>query len=152
MPLSDVVIRNAKPREKPFKMGDSLGLFLLVQPSGGKLWRLKYRINGREKKFALGVYPDVSLSDARRRRDEARRLLADGKDPSLEKQREKTRSRIEAHNTFGAIAEEYCRKRRRDGAKAWATSTARSEEHTSELQSLMRISYAIFRLTKKTQK
>src|SRR3546814_18313511 len=110
MPLSDVVIRNAKPREKPFKMGDSLGLFLLVQPSGGKLWRLKYRINGREKKFALGVYPDVSLSDARRRRDEARRLLADGKDPSLEKQREKTRSRIEANNTFGAIADEYCRK------------------------------------------
>src|SRR3546814_7074473 len=116
MPLSDVVIRNAKPREKPFKMGDSLGLFLLVQPSGGKLWRLKYRINGREKKFALGVYPDVSLSDARRRRDEARRLLADGKDPSLEKQR-------------------------------------RSEEHTSELQSLMRISYAGFCLkTKKTNK
>src|SRR3546814_254039 len=134
MPLSDVVIRNATPREKPFKMGDSLGLFLLVQPSGGKLWRLKYRINGREKKFALGVYPDVSLSDARRRRDEARRLLADGKDPSLEKQREKTRSRIEANNTFGAIAEEYCRKRRRDGEKAWATSTAtRSEYLLSQL-------------------
>src|SRR3546814_8635916 len=118
MPLSDVVIRNAKPREKPFKMGDSLGLFLLVQPSGGKLWRLKYRINGREKKFALGVYPDVSLSDARRRRDEARRLLADGKDPSLEKQRETTRSRI------------------------------RSEEHTSALQSLMRSSSAVFCLKK----
>ncbi|MCW0197665.1 integrase arm-type DNA-binding domain-containing protein [Sphingopyxis sp.] len=134
MALSDVAIRNAKPREKPFKMGDSLGLFLLVQPSGGKLWRLKYRVNGREKKLGLGVYPDVGLSEARRRRDEARRLLADGKDPSLEKQREKTRSRIEAGNTFGAIAEEYCRKRRRDGERAWATATAtRSEYLLSQL-------------------
>lgn len=57
MPLSDVAIRNAKPREKPYKMGDSLGLFLLVQPSGGKLWRFKYRFLRREKKLALGTYP-----------------------------------------------------------------------------------------------
>lgn len=134
MALSDVAIRNAKPREKPFKMGDSLGLFLLVQPSGGKLWRYKYRIYGREKKLALGIYPDVSLSEARRRRDEARRLLADGKDPSLERQREKARARIEADNTFGAVANEYCRKRRRDGDRAWATSTAtRSEYLLSQL-------------------
>lgn len=134
MALSDVAIRNAKPREKPFKMGDSLGLFLLVQPSGGKLWRYKYRIYGREKKLALGIYPDVSLSEARRSRDEARRLLADGKDPSLERQREKVRARIEADNTFGAVANEYCRKRRRDGDRAWATSTAtRSEYLLSQL-------------------
>lgn len=134
MALSDIAIRNAKPREKPYKMGDSLGLFLLVQPSGGKLWRLKYRVDGREKKLGLGNYPETGLSDARRRRDEARRLLAEGKDPSLEKQREKARSRIEAGNTFGAIADEYCRKRRRDGDRAWATATAtRSEYLLSQL-------------------
>src|SRR3546814_11703663 len=109
-------------------MGDSLGLFLLVQPSGGKLWRFKYRINGREKKFALGVYPDVSLSDARRRRDEARRLLADGKDPSLEKQREKTRSRIDANNTFGEIAHENCHQTPRDGEQAWRCGERRAGE------------------------
>ncbi|OHD02963.1 MAG: integrase [Sphingopyxis sp. RIFCSPHIGHO2_01_FULL_65_24] len=134
MALSDIAIRNAKPREKPFKMGDSLGLFLLVQPSGGKLWRLKYRIHGREKKLSLGQYPEISLSDARRRRDVARSLIADGKDPSLEKQREKMRSRLEAANTFSAIADEYCRKRRRDGERAWATATAtRSEYLLSQL-------------------
>lgn len=82
MPLTDVAIRNAKPRDKPYKLGDTLGLFLLVQPSGGKLWRLKYRIDGREKKLGLGTYPAVGLGDARRRRDEARELIAAGKDPS----------------------------------------------------------------------
>ena len=74
-----------------YKLADALGLFLLVQPSGGKLWRLKYRVDGREKKLGFGTYPEVSLSDARKRRDEAREQLAAGKDPSLEKQREKTR-------------------------------------------------------------
>src|SRR3989344_4512009 len=124
MALSDIAIRNAKPREKPFKMGDSLGLFLLVQPSGGKLLRFKYRIHGREKKLSLGQYPEISLSDARRRRDVARSLIADGKDPSLEKQREKMRSRLEAANTFSAIADEYCRKRGRGGKRVWAPATA----------------------------
>lgn len=72
MPLTDLQCRSAKPRDKPYKLGDSLGLFLLVQPTGGKLWRLKYRIAGREKKLALGTYPEVPLSDARRARDHAR--------------------------------------------------------------------------------
>lgn len=61
MALTDTAIRNAKSREKPYKLGDSLGLFLLVQPSGGKLWRMKYRINGREKKLGIGTYPEVVL-------------------------------------------------------------------------------------------
>jgi hypothetical protein len=74
MPLTDVAIRNAKPREKPYKIGDTLGLFLLVQPSGGKLWRVKYRIDGKEKKLAIGIYPQVGLAEARRRRDAAREL------------------------------------------------------------------------------
>lgn len=93
MALSDVAIRNAKPRAKPYKMGDSLGLFLLIQPSGGKLWRQKYRMDGREKKLGIGTYPEVSLSEARRRRDEAREMIAAGKDPSREKQRDRLRAR-----------------------------------------------------------
>ena len=72
MALTDVAIKNAKSDEKPYKMGDAGGLFLLVQPSGGKLWRLKYRVDGREKKLAIGPYPEISLAEARRRRDDAR--------------------------------------------------------------------------------
>lgn len=64
MALTDIAIRNAKPRLKPYKLADALGLFVLVQPSGGKLWRLKYRIECREKKLGFGIYPEVSLSDA----------------------------------------------------------------------------------------
>lgn len=135
MALTDVAIRNAKPKAKPFKLGDSLGLFLLVQPSGGKLWRLKYRIDGREKKLGLGTYPEVSLSEARRRRDDARELIAAGKDPSREKQRDILQARAMAGNSFAGIAEEYCDKRKRDGDKGWAPATAtRSEYLLSQLR------------------
>ena len=133
MPLTDVAIRNAKPRDKPYKVGDTLGLFLLVQPSGGKLWRVKYRIDGKEKKLAIGIYPQVGLAEARRRRDAARGLVAAGKDPGREKQREKVRSRIQAETTFDAIAAEFCQKRRRDGQKAWAVSTATRSEYLLSL-------------------
>lgn len=135
MALTDVAIRNAKPKAKPFKLGDSLGLFLLVQPSGGKLWRLKYRIDGREKKLGLGTYPEVSLSEARRRRDDARELIAAGKDPSREKQREVRQARVMVGNSFASIAEEYCDKRKRDGEGGWAPATAtRSEYLLSQLR------------------
>ncbi|WP_411341755.1 integrase arm-type DNA-binding domain-containing protein [Sphingopyxis sp. J-6] len=135
MALTDVAIRNAKPKAKPFKLGDSLGLFLLVQPSGGKLWRLKYRIDGREKKLGLGTYPEVSLSEARRRRDDARELIAAGKDPSREKQRDILQARAMAGNSFAGIAEEYCDKRKRDGDNGWAPATAtRSEYLLSQLR------------------
>jgi len=133
MALTDIAIRNAKPRPKPYKLADALGLFRLVQPSGGKLWRLKYRVEGREKKLGFGVYPDVSLSDARKRREEARELLATGKDPSREKQRDKAKARIDAGNTFTAIASEYCQKRRRDGTKGWAPATAIRSEYLLSL-------------------
>lgn len=89
MPLTDTAIRAAKPGQRPYKLGDSLGLFLLVQPSGGKLWRLKYRVDGREKKVGFGTYSEVSLAEARRRRDEARELVAAGKDPRVKSSREK---------------------------------------------------------------
>lgn len=135
MPLTDLQCRTAKPREKPYKLGDSLGLFLLVQPTGGKLWRLKYRIAGREKKLGLGTYPEVSLSDARKGRDHARQLIANGKDPSLEKQRRKARSLINAENTFEAVAAEYIEKRSRDGDKPWSPSTrSKNEWMLSELK------------------
>lgn len=133
MPLTDIAIRTAKPRQKAYKLFDMQGLFVLVQPSGGKLWRLKYRFGGVEKKLSLGTYPLVSLRDARKKRDDARDLLADGKDPSFEKQREKLRAHTLAENTFTSIANEYCSKRRRDGDRAWAPATAMRCEYLLSL-------------------
>lgn len=133
MALTDVAIRNAKPGAKPTKLADGGGMFLLVTPAGGKLWRLKYRIDGREKLLAIGAYPEIGLGEARRRREEARELIALGKDPSREKQREKVRARIEAADTFNAICEEYCQKRRRDGIKGWAPATAIRSEYLLSL-------------------
>ncbi|OGA28420.1 MAG: hypothetical protein A3I01_05585 [Betaproteobacteria bacterium RIFCSPLOWO2_02_FULL_65_24] len=76
MPLSDIVIRKAKPADKPVRLFDGGGLYLEISPTGGELWRLKYRFGGKEKRLALGIYPDVSLALAREGRDEARKLLA----------------------------------------------------------------------------
>tara|TARA_R110000868_G_scaffold32613_12_gene118741 strand:+ start:1234 stop:1569 length:336 start_codon:yes stop_codon:yes gene_type:complete len=111
MSLSDIAIRRAKTRDKPYKLYDELGLFLVISPSG-------FRHSGAEKKLSFGSYPQVTLRDARKMRDEARDLLAEGKDPALEKQRDQLRAGALAENTFTSIANEYCRKRRRDGDKA----------------------------------
>jgi integrase len=129
MALTDTAIRNAKPREREYKLADAGGLYLLITPPGGKLWRLKFRSDGRERKLAIGSYPEISLSDARKRRDESRELLAVGKDPSREKQRVKVRARLQAENTFAGVAAEYCEKRKRDGHKAWAPATATRSEY-----------------------
>jgi integrase len=126
MALTDTAIRNAKAREKAYKLSDSGGLYLLVSPAGGKLWRQKFRVDGREKKLAIGTYPEISLVEARKRRDEARELIAAGKDPSREKQQAKHRARVSAANTFGEIAMEFLDKRRREGL---ATSTADKSEY-----------------------
>jgi integrase len=136
MALTDIAIRNAKAGAKPVKLADGAGMFLLITPAGGKLWRLKYRIDGREKLLAIGAYPEISLSAARKRREEARVLVAEGKDPSREKQRDKVRSKIQAENTFAAIAAEYCAKRKRDGEKRWAPATATRSEYLLSLLSL----------------
>lgn len=133
MALTDVTIRNAKPGAKAIKLADGGGMFLLVTPAGGKLWRLKYRIDGREKLLAIGAYPEIGLGEARRRREEARELIALGKDPSREKQREKVRARIKAADTFKAICDEYCEKRKRDGQKGWAPTTATRSEYLLSL-------------------
>jgi len=75
MPLTDAAVRNAKSRAKPYKMSDSAGLYLQVQPNGSKLWRLKYRYLGTEKKLSIGPYPEIGLAEARRRRDASREQL-----------------------------------------------------------------------------
>ncbi|MAK99870.1 MAG: integrase [Citromicrobium sp.] len=129
MVLTDTAIRSAKPREKPYKMGDSGGLFLLVQPSGGRLWRFKYRVDGREKKLAIGTYPDVTLAEARRKRDEARQQLAEGRDPSMEKRRRQARAAVDSGNTFALIAREYVDKCCRDGRRPWAPATKAKNEY-----------------------
>jgi integrase len=126
MALTDTAIRNAKARQKEYKLSDSGGLYLLVTPAGGKLWRQKFRVDGREKKLAIGAYPEISLSDARKRRDEARELIAAGKDPAREKQQAKHRAKVSAANTFGEIAKEFLDKRRREGLSA---STADKSEY-----------------------
>ena len=85
MPLKDTNCRNAKPQVKPYRLYDEQGLYLEVQPNGGRYWRLKYRFLGKEKRLALGVYPEVGLQEARRKRDDARAQLARGQDPSLQR-------------------------------------------------------------------
>jgi hypothetical protein len=101
--LSDTKVRAAKPRERAYKLYDERGLFLFVTPTGGRLWRLKYRLRDREKLISLGAYPDVGLKRAREKRDEARKLLADGIDPSAERQERRT-ALLE---TFEGVAEEW---------------------------------------------
>lgn len=107
MPLTDIAIRSAKTQDKPLKLFDGGGLFLLVTPAGGKWWRLKYRFGGKEKLLSLGTYPDTGLKDARARRDEARKLIANNEDPSADRKKEKREIRLNAASTFGAIADEW---------------------------------------------
>ncbi|MET0154607.1 MAG: integrase arm-type DNA-binding domain-containing protein [Rickettsiales bacterium] len=107
MPLNDAICRNAKAEEKPRRISDEKCLYLEVSPSGGKYWRMKYRFAGKEKRLAIGVYPEVSLKQAREKRDAARTLLEEGKDPSHEKKRKKLEEQIAAVNAFEAVAREW---------------------------------------------
>jgi integrase len=107
MPLTDTAIRKAKPGEKAQKLFDGGGLYLEVAPSGGKWWRLKYRYEGKEKRLSLGVYPEVSLKDARERRDEARKLLANDVDPSENRKATKAAKMERAESSFEAVAREW---------------------------------------------
>jgi hypothetical protein len=105
--LTDTAIKKAKPGTKPVRMFDGGGLYLELATSGGKLWRFKYRFDGKEKRQALGSYPDTSLAKAREKRDEARRLLADGIDPSEHRKAHKATRAEVAGNTFEAIGREW---------------------------------------------
>jgi integrase len=105
--LSDIAVRKAAPRERPYKLADGGGLHVLVQPNGNKFFRMKYRHAGKEKLLSFGPYPIISLADARSRRDDAKRLLLAGTDPSLQKKLDKIAVTTAAKNTFGAVAAEY---------------------------------------------
>ena len=105
--LTDAPIRKAKPKDKPYKIADGGGMYLEVMPNGSKYWRMKYRHGGKEKRLAFGVYPDVSLALARERREEARKLLANGCDPGAVKQAQKTARVERAANSFEVVAREW---------------------------------------------
>lgn len=107
MALSDTALRNAKPGDKPYKLYDERGLYLIVNPSGGKWWRLKYRLDGKEKTISLGTYPEVTLAQARGKRDDARALVAGNTDPSHHRQETKIQAKLAAQNTFEAVSNEW---------------------------------------------
>ena len=110
MPLTDVAIRQAQPRDKPRKLYDSRGLYLEIAPRGTKAWRLKYRFADKEKRISLGIYPEVPLKLARERRDEARKLLARDIDPSAYRKAQKQAKRQWARDSFEAVAREWLAK------------------------------------------
>ena len=118
MPLTDVTVRTAKPRDKPYKLSDSGGLYVEVTPAGGKRWRWKYRIGGREKLLSMGLYPAVPLVAARARRDDAKKLLASGVDPSVHRQATKLAQAEGSANSFEVIGREWFAKHQ----SGWAIS------------------------------
>lgn len=126
--LTDAACKNAKPGDKPYKLSDEKGLFLLINPNGSKYWRLKYRIDGKEKLYAIGVYPETSLANARDRRDEARRQVKNGIDPSAAKQEEKRTRKIAAANSFEAITREWLEHMRHRWSESHHTYTKRRFE------------------------
>lgn len=126
--LTDVAARAAKPREKPYKLAAGGGLYLEVMPSGARYWRLKYRFAGREKRLAIGVYPEVTLREAGVSRDNARTALRAGHDPSAEKQAAKLRAKLAADNSFEAVAREWL------GVKAHGWTTRQHDKEQGRLE------------------
>lgn len=114
MALTDVKIRAAKPRAKPYKLSDGGWLYLLLTPRGSKLWRMAYRFGGREKVLALGQYPQLALKDARSRRDEAKTLLAAGTDPGEERRQAKLSQAATSATTFALVAADYLERLKRE--------------------------------------
>ena len=110
MSLTDTGVRSAKPRQKRYKVSDGRGLYLLIEANGSKLWRFKYRFAGKEKKLALGAYPEVTLAMARDRHIDARRMLANGIDPAEYRKQSRRSAKVAAANTFEAIAREWIAK------------------------------------------
>ena len=118
MPLSDAAIRNLKPRDKPYKVSDFDGLFVLGKPTGSRLWQFKYRLDGKEKLLSVGPYPEVTLAEARAARDAARVLVARGDDPSAAKQDQKREEKERRGLTFETQARAYFDKTRKEGRAA----------------------------------
>jgi integrase len=128
--LSDAAVRNSKPKTKPYKISDGEGLFLIVMPSGSKYWRLRYFFAGKEKLLALGVYPEITLADARERRAQARKALAAGNDPGEAKKEAKRLTILKNANAFEVVAREWFQNRKHEWAATSAkTFLARLEQH-----------------------
>ena len=123
MPLTETAIKKAKPADKPIKLSDGKGMYLLVNPIGSRLWRWKYRVLGKEKVLSLGAYPDVSLAQARDGVDKARKALAAGDDPMAKRKADKVATRTAAENSFETVARKW-----------WANwKPARSEQHAGQV-------------------
>jgi hypothetical protein len=143
MALTNVAIKSAKPGAKPFKLADSEGLHLLVQPNGARYWRMNYRFLGKHKTLAFGVWPDISLADARAKRDAARRLIANGIDPAEKAKQDKIAANVAAANTFEAVANELLAKTEREGFPP-----CHAQERTAGCSALSRPLLAAARLRK----
>ncbi len=120
MKLSNIAIKNAKPKDKTYRLTDGDGMFLLITPTGSKLWRFKYYFNKKERILALGSYPEVSLARAREKRLEARKLLSESIDPGVVKQEKKRERLINSENTFEAVARQWHDKKKGGWSKKYA--------------------------------
>jgi hypothetical protein len=130
MPLSDVQIRHAKPREKPYKLADERGLYLEVSSAGGKWWRFKYRFGGKEKRLSLGVYPEVGLAQARENLWDVRERIRQGVDPSEARKAKKAANAERGANSFEVVAREWLLiATRKNGSPTRPTKNAFSPAH-----------------------
>jgi len=107
MPLTNVHINKSKRKNKPYKLSDAGGMYLLIHPNGSKYWRLKYRLHGKEKTYALGVYPDVSLAEARELREQAKKEIKAGNDPVMKRREQKHHALLQSKNTFEVVVNEW---------------------------------------------
>jgi integrase len=123
--LTDAAVRKAKPKDRPYKLADGGGMYLLVQPNGGRYWRMDYRFHGKRRTLSFGVYPTISLAEARDKRHDAKKLIATGDDPGHARKLEKVTRKVEAENTFKTVADEYLGKLTREGRAA--TTLAKKE-------------------------
>lgn len=126
MALTDAKIRNTKPTDKPIKLADSNGLYLEIRPTGSKLWRYRYRIGGKENVFAIGEYPAIGLSDARSKRDDARKLVKQGIHPAHDRQSKLSEQVAENKNTFKSLAAEW--KEETQNKKKWSSTYSKQVE------------------------
>ena len=124
--LNDSKIRQAKPAERQYKLTDSNGLYLLVKPNGTKLWRYKFAFAGKENTYSIGIYPEVTLSDARKARDEAKAMVKRGINPNLAKQQERVRQTSEHLNTFEVVANEWFTQKSKKISAGYVTQIERT--------------------------
>ena len=120
MPLTDIAVRNLKPEAKAYKKADGGGMYIFVQPTGQKYWRLAYRLHGKQRTMGLGTYPEVTLAQAREKRDDAKRKIRDGVDPVHDRRETVERRKTEAENTFELVARDWHAKQ----LARWTTSHA----------------------------